>query len=85
MKRNPIFMADRTSWYTSSKGSGLSMTLGGFSLEGLAELISSILTALGVDADASVIGTSIRATVDGVAGVMVLFGLLRKGFFAVRR
>ena len=69
-------------WYESSSGNGLSATVGGFSVLGIAQAITLGAHALGHNLDQNTIVTLITAVVTAVGAIYAAFGIVRKLFYA---
>lgn len=73
---------NNSKWYESSTGSGLSMTIGGFSLIGIAQAINYLLNLIGHPVDQSLIEQILTGLVGLVGALFTLYGLIRKAYFA---
>lgn len=71
-------------WYVSSSGSGLSATIGGFSLIGIAQSVSYVLGLTGHPVDQSLIEQIFTGTVALIGAAITLMGLLRKALNAFK-
>ena len=69
------------SWFVSSKGEGLSATLGGISIFGLASLVETLAAQLGHPIPADSVYEIIVTICKLIGEACTAFGLLRKAFF----
>ncbi len=73
-----------TSWYTSSSGNGLSATIFGFSVLGIAQGLSMFLTVIGHPVDQNYIEQLITGVIAVIGAIITVVGLIRKGVNAVK-
>ncbi len=76
---------DQSKWYESSTGSGLSLTVGGFSVMGVAQAIVVMLALLHVQVDANSVAALIAAGLALVGAAMTAYGLARKVILSLHR
>ncbi len=72
-------------WYESSKGSGLSATIGGLSVAGIVPVIMIIVKMFGWDLSQHDITLTVSLIIEATGVVITLFGLLRKIYFKIKR
>lgn len=65
-------------WYVSSTGNGLSLTIHGLSVVGLAETIVLIAKLLGTDVDKDTVVGGIATIVAAYGVIVAAFGFVRK-------
>ncbi len=71
-------------WYESSKGSGLSATIGGLSIVGVIPAIMIIIKILGFDIPQEEVVKMITAITVLVGTAITIFGLGRKIYFSIK-
>ena len=79
----PSGQTTSTPWYVSSTGSGLSATLGGVSVMGIAQAISVVGTLIGHPVTSDAVTGAITTVVTAVGAVYAVFGLCRKVYIAL--
>ena len=72
-----------TPWYVSSSGNGLSATIFGFSVLGIAQALAMILGYFGHPVDQNLIEQIIDSTVAAIGAIITVIGLLRKAYNAL--
>jgi hypothetical protein len=70
--------SNSTPWYVSSSGNGLSATVFGFSVMGIAQAASMLLTMVGHPVDSNLVEQIITGVVAVVGAVLTVVGLVRK-------
>lgn len=74
---------NQTPWYVSSSGNGLSATIGGFSVIGIAQTIAYILGMIGHPVDQNLIEQIITGAIAVIGAIIAFIGLVRKALNAV--
>jgi len=74
-----------SNWYTSSSGNGLSATVGGLSLVGLAPALVLVLGLAGVKVDQVDLVQTLSTVTMAAGSAYAAFGALRKAYFSVCR
>ena len=73
-----------TPWYVSSSGNGLSATVFGFSVMGIAQGASMLLTMIGHPVDQNLVEQLITGVVAVIGVVITIVGVIRKSANAVK-
>lgn len=76
-------MAEETKqpWYVSTSGNGLSATVGGLSLVGLAGSIAMVAQLFGQDVSQDIVLQSLQTLVAAAGILYTVFGVARKAIF----
>jgi len=70
-------------WYLSVTGEGLSASIGGFSLLGVAQALNFVLGTIGYSSDDNTIVNILILLINAFGGIYVAFGLVRKGIVKI--
>lgn len=71
-------MNNQTPWYISSTGDGLSASIGGFSIMGIAQAIGMVLAFLGHPIPQDSIYAGLVTIATAIGAIYAAFGVLRK-------
>jgi hypothetical protein len=68
-------------WYQSSSGQGISLTIAGFSVMGIAQAASTVASLIGHPIEPGTLADAITAVVAALGAVQAAYGLVRKLFY----
>lgn len=76
-------MQSNKPWYVSSTGDGLSASVGGFSIVGIAQTISLIASMFGHPVNQDSVVAGLTTIITAVGACIAAFGIIRKIYFWV--
>ena len=72
---------NNSNWFISSTGTGLSSTIGGLSIVGVAQAIALVLGLIGHPVSQDALSAGLTTIVTAVGAVYAAFGVLRKAYY----
>lgn len=78
----PAPVSTSTPWYVSSSGNGLSATIGGLSVVGIAQGVALVAGLVGHPVSQDAVAAGITTIIAAAGAVYAAFGVVRKVYYA---